>query len=196
MIVSALITLTGSENVAAVSGGFVPGVLTGQVVAGPGVTLLPGWITPLTATLIHGGWLHLGFNLLMLIFCGAAVERALGWRLLVLLYIVGAYAAAAGQVALDWAGNVPTIGASGAISALVAAYALLYAERPVPALGPIPSRAVRIAWLAAGWVGVQALIGFASANSGVSIAIGAHIGGFLAGLALTRPLLLWRYRSA
>lgn len=195
-LVSIVLTLTGLDDYATVAAGFVPGVVTGHVTAGAGVTLLPPWITPLTATLVHSGYLHLGFNLLMLVFCGQFVERALGWRMMTVLYLVGAYAAAAGQFAFDWNGNVPMIGASGAISALVAAYALLYAERPVPAIGPIPSRVVRIAWLAAAWIGVQALIGLASASDGMSIAIGAHIGGFIAGLLLTRPLLLWRYRHA
>lgn len=188
--------VSGLDDWASLVGGFVPGTVTGQVLAPPGYTLLPPWITPLSATLIHGGYLHLGMNLLMLVFCGLHAERALGWRLLTLLYVIGAYAAAAGQMALDWHGNTPMVGASGAISALVAAYALLYSERPVPAIGPIPSHFIRALWLGAAWIGVQALVGVASASGGFGIAIGAHIGGFIAGLALTRPFLRWRFRNA
>lgn len=195
-LVSTLLTLTRQEDFAAVTAGFVPGVLSGTITAGPGMSLLPAWLTPLTATLVHSGFVHLGLNMVMLVYCGALVERALGWRLLVLLYLVGAYAGAAGQWAQFPDSPVPMIGASGAISAMIAAYSLLYADRPVPAIGPIPSRVVRIAWLAAAWIGIQLLTGLAGLGGGPSIAIGAHIGGFIAGLVLTRPLLLWHYRRA
>ena len=53
---------------------------------------------------------------------------------------------------------------------------------------------INIAWLAAAWIGIQLLFGYAGATGGMSIAIAAHIGGFLAGLALARPLLMSRYR--
>jgi membrane associated rhomboid family serine protease len=53
-----------------------------------------------------------------------------------------------------------------------------------------------VLWLAAAWIGVQLLTGLAGLGGGPLVAIGAHIGGFLAGLALARPLLLWRYRKA
>jgi len=196
LLVSILIWLSGYDDLAAITLGFIPGTVGGSVIAGPGVTLLPAWLTPLTATLVHAGVAHLAFNLVMLVFCGMMVERAIGARLVILLYVIGAYAAAAGQWLGQPDGNVPTIGASGAISAWVAAYALLYAERPVPAIGPIPSRVVRVMWLAIAWIGIQLLIGVAGMAGGASIAIGAHIGGFIAGLALTRPMLRWHYRHA
>lgn len=132
----------------------------------------------------------------MLVYCGRMLERALGWRAMAALYLVGAYAGAVGHWALEPMSFSPMIGASGAISAVLAAYAMLFAERPVPAIGPIPSRVVRVAWLAAGWIVIQLMIGFASGAGGGAIAIGAHIGGFAAGLLLARPLLLWRYRGA
>ena len=196
VLVSTILTLSGVEGQGAVTAGFVPGLLTGSVTLGPGVSVLPVWITPLTATLVHGGFLHLTLNTIMLVFCGGLVERALGGRLTLLLYLIGAYAGAAGEWAQIPNSNVPMIGASGAISAWIAAYALLYAERPVPAIGPIPSRVVRIAWLAAAWIGIQLLTGLAGLHGGPTVAIGAHIGGFIAGLILTRPFLLWRYRHA
>lgn len=195
-LVSLALIVAGQADLAAVMAGFVPGTVTGTVIAPSGIALLPFWITPLTATLVHGGYLHLGFNLLMLVYCGLQVERALGWRLLVLLYGIGAYGAALGEMAFDWNGNTPMVGASGAISALLAAYAMLYSEREVRAIGPIPGRLVHAAWLAAAWIGVQMLTGIASAGAGFPIAIGAHVGGFVAGLVLTRPLLRWRYRQA
>ncbi len=65
---------------------------------------VPAVLTPLTATFVHSGLVHLGFNLLMLVWCGAAVERVIGANGIV-LYIVGAYAAAAAQWAIDPAGR-------------------------------------------------------------------------------------------
>lgn len=195
-LVSALITLSGAESRAALIAGFVPASVTGVVVGPPGIWLAPAWITPLTATLVHGGLLHLGFNLVLLVYCSLLLERTIGSRLTALLYGVGAYAAAAGQWAFGPNALVPMVGASGAVSALVGAYALLFAQQPVPRIGPIPARAVRIAWLAAAWIAIQLLVGFASGSEGIAIATGAHVGGFIAGLALARPLLLWRYRRA
>lgn len=179
-----------------VGAGFVPAAVLHAVAAPEGLAMLPVWITPLSATLVHGGGLHLGLNLVMLALCGRVLERAIGSGGLVALYVAGAYGAAAGQWALTPEAVVPTIGASGAISALVGAYALLFSEQRVPRLGPIPPRAVRVAWLLAAWVGIQLLVGIATSAGGPQIAIGAHIGGFVVGLVLARPLLLWRYRKA
>lgn len=194
--ISALITLFGVEAYAAIGGGFIPASLSVSLVAPHDIVMLPFWLTPLSATLVHGGFLHLAFNMVMLVYCGRLLERALGWQGMAALYVIGAYAGAAGHWAFEPSSAAPMIGASGAISAILAGYAMLFAERPVPAIGPIPSRVVRIAWLAAAWIAIQLLIGFASGGGGSGIAIGAHIGGFAAGLLLARPLLLWRYRNA
>ena len=199
ILVSLLISFAGAESAAAVIGGFIPLLASGaQVAPGAGITPLPPWITPLTATLIHGGYAHLLLNMVMFVYCGQMVERGLGTKGLILLYVVGAYVSAGGQWLTSLHSPVPMIGASGAISAVIAAYALLFSEQKVPDLGPIPGGVVRVAWLAAAWIGVQLLIGLAGLGGGPAqqIAIGAHIAGFLVGLALTRPLLLWRYRKA
>ena len=90
------------------------------------------------------------------------------------------------------------VGASGAISAVVATYALLYSQQQVRRIGPFSANIVRLAWLAGGWIALQLMIGFATAGGMGDlgqIAVAAHIGGFLAGLALTRPLLRWRFRK-
>ena len=57
-------------------------------------------------------------------------------------------------------------------------------------------RWLHIAWLAAAWIVVQLLLGLVSRTEGMAIATAAHVGGFIAGLVLARPLLLWRYRKA
>lgn len=173
-------------------GGFIPLRFSGQV----GGFVIPALLTPFTAALVHGGLFHLLMNMLMLVVCGRAVEAVLGTQALGALYIVGAVVAAAGQFVANPGSPVPMIGASGAISAVIAVYAMLFGRNEVKAIGPIPAHWVRALWLAAGWIGIQLLIGFASIGSEYQIAIAAHIGGFLAGLAMARPLLAWRYRGA
>lgn len=156
--------------------------------------LVPFFLTPLTATLLHGGWLHLGFNLLMLVYCGRQVETALGGLRLALLYVVGAYVAALAQLLIDPASPTPMIGASGAISAVLGTYAMLFGRGRVKAFGPVPGTVVRAVWLAVAWTVLQWGIGIAAGPGPFSIATAAHIGGFVAGLVLTWPLLEWRYR--
>lgn len=169
--------------------GFIPGRIGGEVIVAGAV---PAWLTPLSATLVHGDLFHLGFNLLMLVWCGRQVEGALGGWLLALVYVVGAYSAALAEWALAPASGNMIIGASGAISAVLAVYALVFSEQQVRPIAGLPLHVVRALWLGIAWVGIQALIGFAL---GGSIAVGAHIGGFIAGLLLARPLLRWRYRQ-
>ncbi|MGH6890806.1 MAG: rhomboid family intramembrane serine protease, partial [Dongiaceae bacterium] len=91
---------------------------------------------------------------------------------------------------------VPMVGASGAISAVFGCYAMLFGQDRIKPLGPIPPRVIRIVWLAAAWIAIQGLVGIATWGSMTRIAIAAHVGGFIAGLLLARPLLLWRYRKA
>src|SRR3546814_7070162 len=87
------------------------------------------------------------------------------------------------------------IGASGAISAVMGTYALLYSQNQVKAIGPLSAHAVRILWLAAAWMAIQFMIGIVGLGGIGRIAIGAHIGGFVAGLLLTRPLIHLRFRQ-
>jgi membrane associated rhomboid family serine protease len=182
----------GWLDYAALAAGFVPARATGLLnVAGAA----PVWLTPLTATLIHAGLLHLAFNMLMFLFVGRFVESVVGGGASLVLYIVGAYAAALLHWSIDPAQTVPMVGASGAISATFGAYAVFFGRDRTKGIGPLSGYAVRILWLASAWIFVQSLIGIA-ALGGVQVAIFAHIGGFIAGLALARPLLLWRYRKA
>ncbi len=190
-----IVLLTGNLVPAAIDSGFIPLRLTGPAMPVDHGFALPAWLTPLSATMVHGSLIHLGLNLVMLLYCGRLVERAVGIGGIAALYLVGAYAAAAGQWALEPLAPVPMIGASGAISAIIAAYALLYGESRARAAGPLGAGLVHALWLGATWVAIQLLVSLASIG-GAPIAVGAHIGGFAAGLLLTKPLLLWRYRSA
>lgn len=192
-----ILYLTGHIDNAAVLGGFIP-ARVGDPDLLAGLAAVPWWLTPLTCTLIHAGWLHVGFNMLMLVFCGRHVEHVLGKGPTLLLYGVGAYAACGAQWLIDPGSTGPMVGASGAISAVVATYALLYSQQQVRRIGPFSANVVRLAWLAGGWIALQLMIGFATAGGMGDlgqIAVAAHIGGFLAGLALTRPLLRWRFRK-
>ncbi len=87
------------------------------------------------------------------------------------------------------------IGASGAISGVVGAYALLFSRRRGASAEHPLGNLLHILWLAAAWIFVQLLVGLASAGAHLSIAIAAHIGGFIAGLALAQPLLRLRWRK-
>ncbi|QGP80886.1 rhomboid family intramembrane serine protease [Sphingobium sp. CAP-1] len=192
-----ILVLTGRVEDAAILGGFIP-ARVGDPALLNGMAAMPVWLTPLSCTLIHAGWLHIAFNMLMLLFSGRQVEHVLGWGGTLLLYGVGAYAACLAQWVVDPASTNPMVGASGAISAILATYALLYSQQQVRRVGPLSANLVRVLWLAAAWVGIQLMIGVAM-SGGVTglgqIAIAAPIGGFLAGLALTRPLLRWRFRK-
>jgi membrane associated rhomboid family serine protease len=187
-----LLNAIGKLQPAAAVGGFIPARLMGLHVIGA----LPIWLTPLSATLLHAGAIHIGFNLMMLFYCGREDEVAIGPAGVVVLYVVGAYAAAAAQFVVGPRSVVPMVGASGAISALVGAYAMLYGQQRPSKYPPEVARWLHIAWLAAAWIVVQLLLGLVSRTEGMAIATAAHVGGFLAGLVLARPMLLWRYRKA
>ncbi|MDV3456715.1 rhomboid family intramembrane serine protease [Sphingomonas sp. HF-S4] len=192
--VSLVVTLGGGDGYAAsMRAGFIPARLSGIETD---YLAVPALLTPLSCTLLHAGLLHLAMNMLMLGFTGRETERAVGpWGVLV-LYVVGAYAAAFAQWLPDPQSVTPMIGASGAASAVVGAYSLLFGRSRAQAIGPIPAQVVHVAWLAVAWTVVNLMIAYAFLGAGVAVAAAAHIGGFFAGLALARPLLMWRWRRA
>jgi len=173
--------------------GFIPARLTGAQVDWPA---LPAILTPLSATLVHSGLVHLGFNMLILLWCGAAVERVLGRTGLIVLYLFGAYASALAQWFVDPASTVPMVGASGAISAVIGAYALSFGRAKMITRSARLNRWINVVWLLVAWVVLQLMMGWLAGSEGFLLATPAHVGGFAIGLLLQRPLLLWRYRSA
>ncbi|MDB5693381.1 MAG: rhomboid family intrarane serine protease, partial [Alphaproteobacteria bacterium] len=188
-----VVTLTGQEQQAATMGGFIPErlhMLHGGALA---IALL---VTPLTATLLHSGLIHIGFNLLVLLFCGRMVENTLDSRGMVILYVVGAYAAAAAHYLAGPTDPLPMIGASGAISAVIGASAMLVGKNKVRVAHPLLARWLNALWLAVAWILLQVAIGYTIQLSGPRIAVAAHIGGFLAGILLANPLLLLKWRGA
>jgi membrane associated rhomboid family serine protease len=183
----------GLSQEAAISMGFIADRLSGAVLVGPAV---PAILTPLSATLVHAGLFHLGFNLLLLVWCGTAVERGLGARALIIIYVVSAYVAAMAQWAVDPNSQIPMVGASGAVSGIIGAYALSFGRHKQIVASPRINRALNVMWLLAAWVVLQLMIGLLAGMQGILLATAAHVGGFLAGVALQRPLLLWRFRNA
>ena len=133
--------------------GFVPARLSGDFNLTPAI---PAFLTPLSATIVHGNLLHLAMNLILLVWCGRAVERIIGAGSTVVLYLAGALFAAAAQFLVDPHSLVPMIGASGAISALIGAFALTFgrpeAAGEVGCAQPLAQRC-----LAAGGVGHSAV---------------------------------------
>lgn len=187
-----IISLGGLSDAAALGLGFIPA----RLIAEAPWPALPVWLTPLSATLVHAGFAHLIMNLLLLVWCGREVERILGPAPVVVLYVVGAYAAAAGQYLLNPLAEYPMVGASGAISALVGAFALSF-SRPRPIVRSFRlNRALNTLWILAAWVVLQWMTAYLLGMQGVMVATGAHVGGFIAGVILQKPLLMWRYRRA
>lgn len=192
VILFVLLLITGLDQQAWIAGGFIPARFGSDLIAPPG-TLVPAFLTPLTAAFLHGSLLHLGFNMVVLLFIGRQLEEPLGKAAMAVLLVAGAYAGAFAQWAADPGSTVVMIGASGAISAIIAVFALIFNRNQVRDIGPIPGVWVRALWLAAAWIGVQLLMGFAGGGF-ANVAIWAHIGGFVVGLVLARPLLRWRFK--
>lgn len=191
-LVSAFTILAGLDQWV-VFGGFIPARLSG-LLSLPGA--ISAWLTPWSAALLHGSWPHLILNMVMLVFAGSQVERVIGASGLVIAYLIGALAAAAAQYLVDPSGAIPMVGASGAISALFGLYALFYGRPKQVTANMKLNRWIHVAWLLATWVVLQWMAALLAGGQGIMLATPAHIGGFIAGILLQKPLLLWRYRKA
>lgn len=192
MAISALAILFGLDRFVML-GGFIPARLSGILQF---TAALPAWLTPWTSAVLHGSWLHLVINMVMLAIAGSQVERVVGSAGLLLAYIVGAGIAAAAQFAVDPSSPIPMVGASGAISALFGLYAVFFGRPKQVTHNQKVNRWIHIGWLLVAWIALQWMSEYLAGGQGVMLATPAHIGGFIAGLALHRPLLLWRYRKA
>lgn len=204
VLIAAVLLVPDWWQYAVVSGGLFPVRLSGDSSAFADVgVLVPAFLTPFTAAFLHGGIAHVLMNMLMLLLIGKMVERVLGGCLYLGLYLVGAYAAAGTEwlaAVMRWPMSLdimaPAIGASGAISTIIGAYVLLFPNQQPKPWGPVPANIARPLHLTIAWIGLNLAIGFVGPGLGIGIAIWSHIGGFVAGLLLARPLLLWRYRKA
>jgi len=151
---------------------------------------------------LHGSWMHLIINCLWLLAFGPIVARRFGNVLFLLFFLACGVAAALCYLALNWGSPVPVVGASGAISGLMAAaIRMLPGQAPWAAqseapLAPLLSRQILV--FSAIWAAVNlvtAVTGFGVGGESGLIAWQAHLGGFLAGLLLCDPFDRLRPRS-
>ena len=140
----------------------------------------------LSSMFMHGGISHIFGNMLFLWVFGDNIENLIGHVRYALFYLVCGFAAAFAQIIMDTGSIIPMLGASGAISGVLGGYLLLFPKRKVRALlfnmyTTVP------AFVALGlWIGYQLLMGYLSSGAGGGVAYGAHIGGFIAGVALIK----------
>jgi rhomboid family protein len=151
---------------------------------------------------LHGGFLHLFGNMLFLAIFGPTVEDSMGHYRYIAFYLLGGLVALAAQVAVNPDSTAPTLGASGAIAAVLGGYIVLYPRARVLTLIFIILFATIIElpaiFLLGFWFLEQVYLGTAGLNGsagGEGVAYFAHIGGFVFGLAVIR-LLAARRRSA
>jgi membrane associated rhomboid family serine protease len=156
-------------------------------------TPIPLYLTPVTAMFLHGGWVHLGGNMLYLWVFGNNVEDRLGHLRFLFFYLFCGLIATFAHIASAPDSLAPLVGASGAIAGVLGAYLVCFPRARVLVLFwfLIFIRFVRVpALIVLGfWFLIQVMNASADAGSQGGVAWFAHIGGFLAGVAL-----IWRHR--
>ena len=170
--------------------GAIPASILGHEAALPeDAVAVPVTLTLLTSMFLHGGWMHLIGNMLYLWIFGNNVEDVMGHVKFVIFYVVCGIFAAMSHALTDPSSAVPMVGASGAISGVLGAYLLLYPRAQVLVLIPL-GIFMRTMYVPAGfvlgfWFVLQLLSGGMSlGQGGGGVAWFAHVGGFVAGMAL------------
>jgi membrane associated rhomboid family serine protease len=161
--------------------GFVPARYTGALDADWRVVL-----APVTHMFLHGGWLHVGVNIGMLMAFGSALEKTIGLKRAALIYFISGAIGAGLHLAVMPQDPAPLIGASGGISGLFGGMLILMFRSGL--LGGEGYR--RLVFLIVLWIGISLAFGYAGMpGTEGKVAWTAHVGGFLAGLGLY-PLLV------
>jgi membrane associated rhomboid family serine protease len=137
-----------------------------------------------TSMFLHGGWLHFGGNMLFLWIFGDNVEDRFGHLGYLALYLAGGVAAALAQVAADPGSTVPTIGASGAIAAVMGAYLVLHPHARIHSLVLLGFYVTTVEVPALIYLGIWFLMQVLSSGAGGGVAWWAHIGGFAFGVGI------------
>jgi membrane associated rhomboid family serine protease len=163
--------------------GLIPARILAETTAGN----LLGFIPLLSYQFLHGGWLHVGTNMLYLWVFGDNIEDRLGhFRYLVFYLLLGVLAGMV-QIMADARSLVPIIGASGSVAGILGAYLVSCPKARVLALVPIvfliPVELPAVIFLGF-WFILQVFSGVASVGMEVAIAWWAHVGGFMAGVLL------------
>src|SRR5688572_31147657 len=149
----------------------------------------PFWTTLFTSMFLHGGWLHLGGNMLYLWIFGDNIERIAGPVKFLVFYLACGLAASAAHILFNLQSLIPAVGASGAISGVLGGYLLLFPKNRVRILtrgGIVHVPALVALGL---WIVLQFINGIGSVartDETAGIAYMAHIGGFVAGFALIK----------
>lgn len=147
----------------------------------------PGWPAfagPFTYMFLHGNWLHIGMNSVMLMAFGAGVEKWMGGKRMFVLFYLSAVAACAFHFLLSPFSEHTMIGASGGVSGLFAAVLIMLQIQ-----GRLPAGKYGILPFAALWIVISFIFGLLGGPDGSAIAWAAHIGGFLAGFVFLKPVL-------
>lgn len=161
-------------------------------IPGLGVTGVPVWFTLIISMFMHGGWAHLGGNMLYLWVFGDNIENRLGHlRYLFFYLLTGIIASLTHVFTTRFLGHdllVPSLGASGAISGVLGAYLMLYPLRRVHIFAFITIIAVPALVALGLWIVFQVMNGMGSlgGDEAGGVAYSAHIGGFIAGFVLIR----------
>jgi membrane associated rhomboid family serine protease len=150
------------------------------------------WLTLITSMFLHGGFLHLGGNMLYLWIFGNNVEDAMGHGRFILFYLISGIAAALAQGIIDPHSALPMLGASGAISGVLAGYVLIYPRARVTVIVPLgillyPTK-ISAFYVIGFWFLLQLLNVVGTTPGSPGTAWAAHVGGFAAGIILT-PVL-------
>ncbi|PVB62053.1 rhomboid family intramembrane serine protease [Labrenzia sp. 011] len=163
--------------------GLIPAVFFDLRDLAPQLQVLPDWMSVVTYSFLHGGYMHLIGNMLFLWVFGDNVEDAMGHLRYLAFYLLCAAAGGYAYALLDVNSEVPLIGASGAVSGVVAAYLMLHPRVKiwVLALGRIPLRLTAF-WLLGAWIVYQFVN--ALVVEGGQVAFIAHVGGLVAGAVL------------
>lgn len=146
------------------------------------------FITIYSSMFLHGGWLHLGSNMLFLLIFGDNVESRFGHFKFLVFYLLSGTIAVFAQFALNTGSSVPFLGASGAIAGVLAGYLLLFPKNKIRVLMGLwiirlPAIIVIGIWFILQFM--SSLDAFSSNLDGGGVAYFAHVGGFLAGFLLT-----------
>jgi membrane associated rhomboid family serine protease len=167
--------------------GVVPSDLTNAFSQNIPYSPIPEPLTFLTYMFLHASWLHLISNMLFLWVFADNIEDAFGYFAFVLFYLLCGIAGALAHVLMTPGSTAPLIGASGAVSGVIGGYALLYPHARIWILlfFRIPLRISAI-WVLGGWFLLQIFSVLTAQPAGkIEVAWWAHIGGFVAGLAIT-----------
>ena len=156
----------------------------------PGIPL-PFWSTLVTSMFLHGGWAHLGGNMLYLWIFGDNLERLMGHARYAVFYLVTGIAAGLAHIVFNSGSTIPSVGASGAISGILGGYMLLFPRNRVKVLTRGGVAHVPAFVMLGLWIVIQFLSGVGSMarteqTEGGGVAYMAHIGGFVAGLVLVK----------